>query len=99
MESCGETNKFHLTDIKKIISVDQAISQLPDYSRLGHLTKLILLNPKNIPDQDWQLALVLNTTPVLYRTAKIDDQTMSVVQAIPMVMTEVIAKTTKLKID
>ena len=78
--------------------MDQAISQLPDYNRLGHLTKLGL-NPKNIPDLDWQLALELNTTPVLYRTTKIDDQTMPTVQTVPMVMTEVIAKTTKLKID
>ena len=34
----GETTKFHVTDIKKVIPVDQAIAQLPDYNRLGHLT-------------------------------------------------------------
>ena len=87
-----------MTDIKKVIPVDQAIAQLPDYNRLGHLTKL-RLNPTNIPDLDWQLASELNTTPVLYHTAKIDDQIMSTRQTIPMVMTEVITKTTKLKID
>ena len=27
-----ETIKFHITDVKKITSVDQAISQLPDYN-------------------------------------------------------------------
>ena len=70
----GETVKFHVTDVKKITSVDQAISQLPDYNKLGRLTKL-RLNPKNIPDLDWQLASELNTTPILYCTAKIDDQT------------------------
>ena len=48
---------------------------------------------------DWQLASELNTTSVLYRTAKIDDQIMSTGQTVPMVMTEVITKTTKLKID
>ena len=74
----GETTKFDVTDIKKITSVDQAISQLPDYNKLGHLTKL-RLNPKNIPDLDWQLASELNTTPVLYRTAKIDDKTVPTV--------------------
>ena len=47
----GETTKFHVTDIKKVIPVDQAIAQLPDYNKLGHLTKL-RLNPKNIPDLD-----------------------------------------------
>ena len=54
--------------------MDQAISQLPDYNKLWRLTKL-RLNPKNIPDLDWKLASELNTTPVLYCTAKIDDQT------------------------
>ena len=71
---------------------------MPDYNKLGHLTKH-RLNPKNIPDLVWQLASELNTTPVLYRTAKIDDQIMSTGQTVPMVMTEVITKTTKLKID
>ena len=94
----GETTKFHVTDIKKVILVDQAITQLPDYNKLGCLTKL-RLNLKNIPDLAWQLASEQNTTPVLYRTAKINDQTMPTIQAIPMVMTEVIAKTTKLKTD
>ena len=67
--------KFHMTDIKKVIPVDQAISQLPDYNRLGHLTKL-RLNLKNIPDLDWQLASKVNTTPILHRTNKIDSQTL-----------------------
>ena len=70
----GETIKFHVADVKKVASVDQAISQLPDYNKLGRLTKLGL-NPKIIHDLDWQLASELNTTPVLYCTAKIDDQT------------------------
>ena len=85
----GETTKFHVTYIKKVI---------PGYNRLGHLTKL-RLNPTNIPDLNWQLALELNTTPVLYRTTKIASQTMPTVQAVPMVVTEAIAKTAKLKID
>ena len=94
----SETTKFHVTDIKKVIPVDQAIAQLPDCNKLGHLTKL-RLNPTNIPDLDWQLASELNTTPVLYCTTKIDDQTMPTVPAIPIIMTEVIANTAKLKID
>ena len=94
----GETTKFQVTDIKMIIPVDQAITQLPDYNKLGCLTKL-RLNRKNIPDLDWQLASELNTTPVLYCTAKIDDQIMSTGHTVPMVTSEVITKTTKLRID
>ena len=94
----GETAKFHVTDIKKVIPVDQAIAQLPDYNKLGHLTKR-RLNPTNIPDLGWQLDSELNTTPVLYRTTTTDDQTMQIVQAVAMVITEVIARTTKLKIN
>ena len=94
----GETVKFHITDVKKIMSVDQAISQLPDYNKLGRLTKL-RLNRKNIPNLDWQLTSELNTTPVLYRTAKIDGQTVPMVQTMPTIVTEVVAKMTKLKVD
>ena len=93
----GETIKFHIMDVKKVTSVDQAISQLPDYNKLGRLTKL-RLNPKNIPDLDWQLASELNTTPVLYCTAKIDDQTVPMVQTMPTMVTEVVTKMTKLKV-
>ena len=78
--------------------MDQAISQLPDYNKLGRLTNL-RLNPKNIPKLDWQLASELNTTPILYRTAKIDYQTVSTVQTAPTMVTEVMTKMTKLKTD
>ena len=78
--------------------MDQAISQLPDYNTPGKLTKL-RLDPRNIPDLDWQLASELNTTLVLYHTAKIDDQTISTARTRPTVVTEIIAKTTKLKVD
>ena len=81
-----ETIKFHVTDVKKITFVDEAISQLPDYNKLGRLTKL-RLNPQNIPNLDWQLASELNTTPVLYRTTKIDDQTVITIQTMPTVVT------------
>ena len=94
----GETIKFHVTDIKKVIPVDRAITQLPDYNKLGYLTKL-RLNPKDIPDLDWQLASELNTTPILYCTTKIDDQTVSTGQTVPIVVTEITAKPIKLKQD
>ena len=48
----GETSKYHVTDIKKVLLTDQAIAKLPDYNQLGRLTKL-RLNPKDIPDLGW----------------------------------------------
>ena len=48
----GETSKYHVTDVKKVLLADQAIVQLPDYNQLGRLTKL-RLNPKDIPDLGW----------------------------------------------
>ena len=48
----GETTKFHVTNIKKVLPADHAMSQLPDYNNLGRLTKL-RLNLKDIPDLDW----------------------------------------------
>ena len=65
----GELAKFHVTDVKKVLPADQAISQLPDYNRLRKLTKL-RLNPKGIPDLKWQIT-ELNTDPALnYHKAK-----------------------------
>ena len=54
----GETTKYHVTDIKKVLLADQATAQLPDYNQLGRLTRL-RLNPKDIPDlgRDPQAAL------------------------------------------
>ena len=92
----GETVKFHVTNIKKIMPVYRAISQLPD--KLGRLNKL-RLNPKNIPDLDWQLASGLNTNSTLYCTAKIDNQTVSMVQTTPTMVTEVMMRMTKLKVS
>ena len=58
----GETSKFHITDIKKVLLADQAIAQLPDYNQLGRLTKL-RLNPKDIPDLGWNPQATLNKDP------------------------------------
>ena len=66
----GETIKFHVADIKKIMPVDHTVNQLPDYNKLGRLTKL-RLNPENIHNLDWQLASELNTNSTLYCTAKL----------------------------
>ena len=99
----GETTKFHVTNIKKILPTDQAISQLPDYNNLGRLTK-IRLNPRDIPDLDWQLASELNTVPSLYCTVKINNCTTSIEQFTPRVSVEIISKLirdkmTKIKTD
>ena len=58
----GQTSKFHITDIKKVLLADQAIAQLPDYNQLGRLTKL-RLNPKDVPDLGWDPQATLNKGP------------------------------------
>ena len=60
----GELSKFHITDVKKILPADQSITQLPDYNKLGRLTKL-RLNPRDIPDLKWQITSELNIDPAL----------------------------------
>ena len=87
-----------MTDIKKVTPVDQAITQLPDYNKLGCLTKL-RLNPKNIPDLDWQLASELHNTPVLYNTESSNGQTISTTQGTSTITAEIITKPIKLKRD
>ena len=94
----GETVKFHVADIKKIMPVDHTVNQLPDYNKLGRLTKL-RLNSENIPNLDWQLASELNTNSTLYCTAKTDGQTVSTVQTTPTMVTEVTMRMTKVKVD
>ena len=94
----GETIKVHVTDIKKIIPADHIAAQLPDYNKLGRLTKL-RLNPKSIPDLDWQLALELHSNLALYKTAKITDQITATTQATSITTAEIVTKTIKLKQD
>ena len=93
-----ETAKFYVTDVKKILPADQAISQLPDYNNLGRLTK-IRFNPRDIPDLDWQLASELNTVPSLYHTAKINNDITLTNQVTSKMVAEIVAKYNKVKID
>ena len=60
------------------------------------MTKL-RLNPKSIPDLDWQLASELYPNISLYQTAKISDQVTATIQATTMVTAEIVSKTIKLK--
>ena len=94
----GETTKVHVTDIKKVIPADHISTQLPDYNKLGRLTKLTL-NPKNIPDLDWQLASELHPNLALYKTAKMSNQVTATTQATFMATAEIVTKSIKLKQD
>ena len=100
---CGESTKFHVTDVKKILPADQVISQLPDYNSVGRLLRL-RLHPKNILDLDWQLASKLSIVPTLNHAAKIDKHTTSISQSSPKITAEVVTepiiiRMTKEKVD
>ena len=84
--------------IKKVTPAEHISTQLPDYNSLGQLTKL-RLNPKSIPDLDWQLASELHPNLTLYQTSKINDQVTKTTQSTAMVTAEIISKTIKLKQD
>ena len=62
------------------------------------MTKL-RLNPKNIPDLDWQLALELHPNISLYQTAKMSTPVTATTQATTMVTAEIVSKPIKLKQD
>ena len=62
------------------------------------MTKL-RLNPKSIPDLDWQLASELHPNISLYQTAKINDQVTATTQATTLVTAEIVSKPIKLKQD
>ena len=62
------------------------------------MTKL-RLNPKSIPDLDWQLASELHPNLALYQTTKISDQITATTQATSIVTAEIVSKSTKLKQD
>ena len=94
----GETIRVHVTDIKKIIPADHIAAQLPAYNKLGRLSKL-RLNPKSIPDLDWQLASELHPNLALYKTAKITDQITATTQATSIITAEIVTKSIKLNQD
>ena len=77
---------------------EHLVTQLPDYNKLGRLTKL-RLNPKSIPDLDWQLASELYPSLSLYQTAKINDSVTATTQAMTTITAEIIVKPIKLKQD
>ena len=94
----GETTKVHVTDIKKVTPAERIATQLPDYNKLGRLTKL-RLNPKSIPDLDWQLASELHPNLTLYQTANMSGNVTTTTQSMTTITTEIISKPIKLKQD
>ena len=62
------------------------------------MTKL-RLNPKSIPDLDWQLASELHPNLALYKTTKITDQITATTQATSIITAEIVTKSIKLKQD
>ena len=58
---------------------------------MGRLTKL-RINPKSIPDLDWQLASELHPNLALYKTAKMSDQVTTTTQATSVVTAEIVTK-------
>ena len=62
------------------------------------MTKL-RLNPKSIPDLDWQLASELHLNLSLYQTAKINDSVTATTQAMTTITAEINSKPIKLKQD
>ena len=94
----GETTQVHIADVKKVIPAEHFATQLPDYNKMGCLTKL-RLSPKSIPDLDWQLASESHPSTSLYQTANISDQVTTTTQATTIVIAEVVSKSIKLKQD
>ena len=94
----GETTKVHVTDIKKVTPAERIATQLPDYNKLGRLTKL-RLNPKSIPDLDWQLASELHPNLTLYQTANMSGNVTTTTQSTTTITAEIISKPFKLKQD
>ena len=78
---------MHVTDINKVTPAEHIATQLPDYNKLGRLTKL-RLNSKSIPDLDWQLASELHPNLSLYQTAKINDNITATTQATTTIIAE-----------
>ena len=73
-------------------------TQLPDYNKLGRMTKL-RLNPKSIQDLDWQLASELRPNSTLYQTANMSGNVTTTTQSTTVITAEIASKPIKLKQD
>ena len=77
----GPTEMKHVKHVKYVLPADQYIKHVPDYSTFGRKATL-RLNPKQIPDLQWQLADTYHTTnigqSILYMsTSSVDVHTLS----------------------
>ena len=59
----GPTERKHVKHVKYVLSADQYIKHIPDYSTFGRKATL-RMNPKQIPDLHWQLADTYHTTNI-----------------------------------
>ena len=66
----GPTEIKHIKHVKYIHPVDQYVKHVPDYSTFGRKTTL-RINPRNIPDLQWQLNHSLHTTNIGQTTPQI----------------------------
>ena len=74
MLSTGSKYHFYIQDVKYILPADSIIAKLPNFDNFSRRTKL-RLNPDNIPDLHWELAILANTitaTTNSYSTTKTD---------------------------
>ena len=94
----GESSKVHVADVKKVTPAKHIATQLPDYNKLGRMTKL-RLNPKSIQDLDWQLASELRPNSTLYQTANMSGNVTTTTQSTTVITAEIASKPIKLKQD
>ena len=66
----GPTEMKHVKHVKYIHPVDKYIKHIPDYSTFGRKTTL-RINPKQIPDLNWQLADTFHTTNIGQSTLQV----------------------------
>ena len=59
----GPTEIKHVKHVKYVLPADQYIKHIPDYSTFGRKATL-RMNPKQIPDLQWQLADTYHTTNI-----------------------------------
>ena len=84
----GKLHFVHIQDVKYVLPADSVIGKLPNYVNFGRNTKLSL-NPDNIPDLHWELAMLANTitaTTSSYSTPKSGLISVNIITAVPIVV-------------
>ena len=73
----GPTEMKHVKHVKYVHPADQYIKHVPDYSTFGRKAKM-RMNPKDIPDLNWQLADKYHTTNIGQTTLQISTPSVDV---------------------